>query len=135
MTARASFLSAVDAVLNPDFTLLSETVVPGSPFINRGVLTRPGLGEGVNAYGISWSFTFIPPELGVADGQVPVWNDRLCQFASFSLIGTALYVDEIIDVHHDPGFWIPRHHFPHQITYSLWPGVEAQFRWLLYLLP
>lgn len=124
--------TAIGAILHLPPEALSEVVVPGSPFVGDGRLQKLAPGIGVAAWGFSWSFLTVPPELGVQNGAVPIWNQRLLQLAAFHNTRTAQHVSEILDVHHDAGMWLWQEPFPFAIGYSLLPGVTAQFRWLIF---
>lgn len=128
----SSVQTAIDAVLHLPPELLVESVIPGSPFVGDGRLTRPAPGVGVNAWGIAWSFTTIPSRLGVQNGSVPMWNVRLMQLVAFHNTRSSEVPMEIFDAHYDAGLWLWELPLPAAIGYSLYPGVTAQLRWALF---
>jgi hypothetical protein len=128
----STVVQVVDAVLHVPLELLAEEVIPGSPFSGEGRLNRPRPGVEVAAWGIAWSFLTIPPRLGVSGGAVPIWNVRLLQLVAFQNSRSTQYPLEIFDAHYDAGVWLWVNPFPSAIGYSLYPGVSAQFRWLLF---
>lgn len=130
----SSVVQVVDAVLHLPLELLSQTAVPGNPFTGDGRLQRSAPGIGVDAWGLTWSFLTIPPQLGLVDGAVPLWNDRLLQLVAFHNSRTSELPVEILDVHHDAGVWQWREPFPFAIGYHLFPGVSVRFDWLIFTL-
>jgi hypothetical protein len=88
----------------------------------------------VDAWGLTWSFLTIPPQLGVVDGAVPMWNDRLLQLAAFYNSRSSELPGELLDVHYDAGVWQWRTPFPFAIGYHTLPGVVVRFSWLIFTL-
>jgi hypothetical protein len=130
----SSIVQVVDAVLHLPLSVLTEQTVPGSPFTGDGRLTRSAPGIGVDAWGLTWSFLNIPPQLGVVDGAVPIWNDRLLQLVAFYTSRSSQLPGEILDVNYDAGVWQWRTPFPFAIGYHTLPGVTVRFSWLIFTL-
>jgi hypothetical protein len=98
----------------------------------RGSLVRPGGALNVNAYGLTWSFTFIPPGFGRRDGALEVWHERILQLVRIdSDRGGNDYLGDVFDIHTDGGRLVWGFGIPKQILYDVTPGCIVRICWLI----
>jgi hypothetical protein len=104
----------------------------GVQITGRGNLTRPGGLFNINALGIQWEFVSVPPHLGVRDGAVEEYYERILQLVLVGRdAGAVEYVDQVVEssVSGERITWglSP----PYRLLFDVLPGVVVQYHWLL----
>lgn len=103
---------------------------------SRGELLRPGGPFPVNAYGITWFFDFVPPELGRRDGVLVEYDERILQLVQVNRdIRSVEFPAQTIDAFSEGGRLVWGIQLPSRVLYDVTPGCRVRVCWLLLPLP
>jgi hypothetical protein len=126
-------VSVIQQFLHPPLGLLTRELISGT-FSGDGSLNRPLMSSGVDAFGLVFSFFTVPTQIGLTLGSVIEYEPRMVQLA---VIHTLLDSHEVVSEYANfsqeevPFLWSVA--LPTRIEYSIYPGVEIVFHWLLAL--
>lgn len=120
--------------------LISMLLHPPLGLTVLSALTPPQSGDGTipeptefhaGIWGVVWHFTVVPPHLGRVLLGLPRFSIALLQLRVVHTIGGVDFYSEVIDADRDNVIFRWTENFPTRIEYSIIPGVQVQFNWLI----
>jgi hypothetical protein len=124
-------VGVIEQFLNPGLTNMTRELIPGL-FSGTGSLTRPSGPLPVDAVGIVCSFFIVPERYGRTFGEPLEWEPRMVQLAVIHTLKDGHeVVSEYRDMHSEalPFLWSVA--YPTRVDYTIAPGVQVVFHWLL----
>lgn len=99
-----------------------------------GVLTRPGGGFNVNAFGIKFEIVAgWPPGYGIDEGNPDFFHDQVLELnLTGQVTGGDITITDNQWFHGPNGSWVWNLNIPYQVLYWISPGITVRFWWLLF---
>jgi hypothetical protein len=125
----SQILDAVSMLLHPPLGLM---LVSGLTPPQSGDGTIPSPSEFHAAiWGVIWHFTVVPAHLGRVLLGLPRFSIALLQLRVVHTIGGVDFYSQVEDFDRDNVIFRWSENFPTRIEYSVVPGVQVQFNWLI----
>jgi hypothetical protein len=119
----------------PPTILTTMEALPGNPYMGPlQFIDRPRLGIGLDAFGLQWQFTIVPPGIGTTIKSDLVYDRPLLEWREVkSDLGGTLVTGPTIDTNEAIG----RHFFSEfplvRLALYVYPGCEVNLFWILVL--